>query len=73
MCIRDSFGFSPSIKLTAINGGFGLKQKTVGVIGGLEGSVRFGLGLDGILNEASDGLVFLAVSYTHLDVYKRQI
>ena len=57
------FGFSPSIKLTAINGGFGLKQKTVGVIGGLEGSVRFGLGLDGILNEASDGLVFLDVGW----------
>jgi hypothetical protein len=58
------FGFSPSIKLTAINGGFGLKQKTVGVIGGLEGSVRFGLGLDGILNEASDGLVFLDVGWS---------
>ncbi len=46
-----------------INGGFGLTQKTLGIVGGLEGSVRFGLGLDGILNEASDGLIFLDVGW----------
>ena len=57
------FGFSPSLRGSAILGGFGLTQKTVGVIGGLEGSVRFGLGLDGILNEASDGLVFLDIGW----------
>jgi len=57
------FGFSPSLRGSFINGGFGLTQKTVGIIGGLEGSVRFGLGLDGILNEASDGLVFLDIGW----------
>ena len=57
------FGFSPSLRGSVINGGFGMKQKTLGIIGGLEGSVRFGLGLDGILNEASDGLVFLDVGW----------
>lgn len=57
------FGFSPSLRGMAINGGFGLTQKTVGIIGGLEGSIRFGLGLDGILNEASDGLVFLDIGW----------
>jgi hypothetical protein len=57
------FGFSPSLRGAAIFGGFGLNQKTAGFIGGLEGSVRIGLGLDGILNEASDGLVFLDVGW----------
>lgn len=57
------FGFSPSLRGAVINGGFGMKQKTLGIIGGLEGSVRFGLGLDGILNEASDGLVFVDVGW----------
>lgn len=57
------FGFSPSLRGSVINGGFGLTQKTLGIVGGLEGSVRFGLGLDGILNEASDGLIFLDVGW----------
>lgn len=57
------FGFSPSLRGAVINGGFGLTQKTLGIVGGLEGSVRFGLGLDGILNEASDGLVFLDIGW----------
>lgn len=59
----ELFGFSPSLRGAVINGGFGLNQKSLGVIGGLEGSIRFGLGLDGILNEASDGLVFLDVGW----------
>lgn len=57
------FGFSPSLRGSVINGGFGLVQKTLGFIGGLEGSIRFGLGLDGILNEASDGLAFLDIGW----------
>jgi len=57
------FGFSPSVRGSAIFGAFGLGQKTVGLVGGLETSVRFGLGLDGILNEASDGLVFLDIGW----------
>jgi hypothetical protein len=57
------FGFSPSVRGSAIFGAFGLSQKTVGLVGGLEASVRFGLGLDGILNEASDGLVFLDIGW----------
>lgn len=56
-------GFSPSGRLAAINGGFGINQNTLGVVGGLESSIRFGLGLDGILNEASDGLVFLDIGW----------
>ncbi len=56
-------GFSPSGRIAAINGGFGTNQKTFGVVGGLESSIRLGLGLDGILNEASDGLVFLDIGW----------
>jgi hypothetical protein len=52
-------GFTPSLRGSLISGGFGEAQTTAGVIGGLETSIRIGLGMDGILNESSDGLVFL--------------
>jgi hypothetical protein len=56
-------GFSPAMKGSIINGGFGLNQETAGVIGGLEIAFRFGVGLDGVLNEAGDGLIFLAAGW----------
>lgn len=56
-------GFSPAMKGSIINGGFGLSQETAGVIGGLEVAFRFGIGLDGVLNEAGDGLIFLAAGW----------
>jgi hypothetical protein len=56
-------GFTPSLRGSLISGGFGETQSTAGVIGGLETSVRIGLGMDGILNESSDGLVFLDVGW----------
>lgn len=42
-----------------VNGGFGKTQTTGGAIGGLEAALRLGLGLEGVLGEAGDGLVFL--------------
>jgi hypothetical protein len=48
-------GFRTSI----LNHGFGEYQNTAGGIPGLEVAVRFGLGLEGLLNESSDGLIFL--------------
>ncbi|MFQ5962023.1 MAG: hypothetical protein ACE5MG_11565, partial [Candidatus Methylomirabilales bacterium] len=42
-----------------VNGGFGTTQTTSGAIGSLDGAVRLGLGLEGVLGEAGDGLVFL--------------
>ncbi len=42
-----------------VNGGFGTTQSTAGAIGNLEAAVRLGLGLEGVLNEAGDGLVSL--------------
>ncbi|MBK9096919.1 MAG: hypothetical protein IPM14_02130 [bacterium] len=56
-------GFSPAMKGSIINGGFGLNQETAGVVGGLEIAFRFGVGLDGVLNEAGDGLIFLAAGW----------
>lgn len=56
-------GFSPAMKGSLINGGFGLDQETAGVIGGLEVAFRFGVGLDGVLNESGDGLIFFAAGW----------
>jgi hypothetical protein len=56
-------GFSPAVKGSLINGGFGLNQETGGVIGGLEVAARFGVGLDGVLNESGDGLIFFAAGW----------
>jgi hypothetical protein len=56
-------GISPAVKGSLINGGFGLNQETGGVIGGLEVAARFGVGLDGVLNESGDGLLFIAAGW----------
>jgi len=42
-----------------VDGGFGKTQTTSGVVGGLDAAVRLGLGLEGVLGEAGDGLMFL--------------
>jgi hypothetical protein len=44
---------------TWVGRGFGATQRTGGVIGSLDGAVRLGFGLEGVLDEAGDGLVFL--------------
>ncbi len=56
-------GFSPAARGGLIFGGFGEGQETIGVIGGLEMSGRFGAGLDGVINEAGDGLAFIDLGY----------
>jgi hypothetical protein len=52
-------GIAPAGSSSAISGGFGLDQKTPGVVPGLELAVHLGLGMDGVLNQSGDGLVFL--------------
>lgn len=54
-------GFSPAMRGWLISGGFSAAQKTIGVSGGLEIAGRFGIGLDGVLNEAGDGLAFIDI------------
>jgi hypothetical protein len=56
-------GFSPAARGGLIFGGFGEGQETIGVIGGLEISGRFGAGLDGVINESGDGLAFIDLGY----------
>ena len=56
-------GFSPSARGSLLFGGFGMGQETIGVIGGLEMAVRFGVGLDGVINESGDGLIFIDAGY----------
>jgi hypothetical protein len=53
------YGLSSSLNGGSVLGGFGENQNTGGAYGGLEANLRFGLGLDGVLNQAGDGLVFL--------------
>lgn len=53
------FGVSSSLNGSYAFGGFAESQTNQGFVGGLSAGLRFGLGLDGVLNEAGDGLVFL--------------
>lgn len=52
-------GVAPSMRASTLFGGFAPSQLKTGALGGIEASVRVGIGLDGVLNEAGDGLVFL--------------
>jgi hypothetical protein len=51
-------GVSAAMLGAVLAGGFGSTQPGVSTTGGLEGAVRVGLGLEGVLNESGDGLVF---------------
>lgn len=53
------FGISSSLNGNYAFGGFAENQDNQGFIGGLQAGFRFGLGLDGVLNQSGDGLVFL--------------
>lgn len=52
-------GIAPAGNISIISGGFGLDQKTPGFVPGIEFAVHMGLGMDGVLNQSGDGLVFL--------------
>ena len=52
-------GVSGAANLNYLDGGFFDYQKGYGVTAGLELGLRVGLGMEGVLNEAGDGLVFL--------------
>lgn len=54
-------GVVPAARIGVLSGGFGPVQGASAATGGLELAVRLGLGLDGVLNESGDGLVFLDV------------
>jgi hypothetical protein len=56
-------GFTTSLRGSLFSGGFGIQQETLGLTGGIEAAARFGIGLDGVLNESGDGLVFLEIGW----------
>ncbi|MEI6435768.1 MAG: hypothetical protein WCP32_13055, partial [Bacteroidota bacterium] len=52
-------GVSGAANLNYLDGGFFDYQKGYGVTAGLELGLRVGLGMEGVLNESGDGLLFL--------------
>ena len=56
-------GVAGSLELRYIEDGFTGLEDGGGMIGGADLSVRVGYGLEGVLGEAGDGLVFLALGY----------
>jgi hypothetical protein len=56
-------GVSAAVLAQAMNGGFGTNQGGGSGVEGLETSVRVGVGLEGVLDESGDGLVFAGLGY----------
>jgi hypothetical protein len=56
-------GFTTAVRGSVLNHGFSTYQNTFGFVPGLEVAVRFGLGMEGLLNESSDGLAFLDIGW----------
>jgi hypothetical protein len=56
-------GVSAAALGQAMNGGFGNNQSGASGTGGLETSVRLGIGLEGVLDESGDGLVYAGLGY----------
>jgi hypothetical protein len=54
-------GLSTAFLFQGLSGGFGATQNGASVNAGLEAAVRVGIGLEGVLNESSDGLAFAEV------------
>jgi len=54
-------GLSTGLRAGVLTRGFGSTQTDVSTIGGIEAAVRVGFGMEGVLDESSDGLVFLEV------------
>jgi len=61
--IGPFIGIAPAVRVSMLNGGFGVTQKTPGFVPGLELGIRIGLGMEGVLNESGDGLVFLDLGW----------
>ena len=61
--IGPFIGLSTAVRGTVLGGGFGSMESGVGTAGGLDATIRLGAGLKGVLNEASDGQVFIDLGY----------
>ena len=56
-------GISAAAFSQGMNGGFGPSQSGASGTAGLEASARVGVGLEGVLDESGDGLIFAGVGY----------
>lgn len=56
-------GTAPALRGFTVNGGFAQSQTKPGAVVGLDITLRVGVGMDGVLNEAGDGLVFFDIGW----------
>ncbi len=56
-------GVAPALQGRTLEGGFSPAQNTVGAVGGIDIGIRLGIGIEGVLNEAGDGLIFLDLGW----------
>jgi hypothetical protein len=56
-------GLSSAVRGAVLTRGFGATQSDASTTGGLDAAVRCGIGLEGVLNESSDGLTFAEVGF----------
>jgi hypothetical protein len=54
-------GLTTAVRFADLGGGFGSNQTSSMVAGGIEVGVRAGAGLEGVLNQSSDGLLFAEI------------
>ena len=54
-------GLAGALDIRGIDGGFVTSQKAAGGVGGLDLSVRTGFGLEGVMGESGDGLLFASL------------
>jgi len=57
-------GVTGALTVRAVDGGFTGLEDGSGFIGGADLSLRFGYGLEGVIGESGDGLIYLSVGYS---------
>ncbi len=56
-------GVSTSVNVSSIRGGFASGQEVPGSVAGIEADVMIGYGLEGVLNQTGDGLIFFQAGW----------
>lgn len=51
-------GISSSLNVANIAGGFGKEQNNHGWVGGIDANLRFGFGVEGVIDQSADGQIF---------------
>ena len=61
--IGPFIGLAGSLEVRSVSSGFAASQETPGGIAGINLSVRMGYGLDGVMGDSGDGLIFGAIGF----------